>query len=248
MPSEALQAERGVISRSLMAEGNSSKSGIGCFSKLILFVLLVMATGLATAIYSAVQPQDLSDLNSPPPVANPGSQRDIKMILKNAIDRGFPVTLKESELNDWLARTLVAKQGGFLEGKVTLERVWIRLEEGRAEIIMERKFLGKPFTVSMYFQVERLEGPQGAFTEIALHGGPYHADFPKPPRGGRFGKLVVPQGFLILVMPAYEKLAAQFAEETEFGLREMSRIRIEKGSIILDPREPLGQQGMPQTF
>ena len=231
-----------------MAASNTSKSGIGCFSKLILLVLLLAAAGLATAIYSAIQPQDLSDLSSPPAAENPAAPRDLKLVLKNAVERGYPVTLKESELNQWLGHTLVAKQGGFLEGKVTFERVWVRLEEGRAEIIMERKFLGKPFTVSMYLQIERLEGPQGAFTEIEMHGGPYHADFPKPPRGGRFGKLVVPQGFLILVLPAYEKLAAQFTEETELGLREMSRIRIEKDSIVLDPREPLGQQGMPQTF
>jgi hypothetical protein len=31
-------------------------------------------------------------------------------------------------------------------------------------------------------------------------------------------------------------------------LREMSRITLEKGHVVLDPREPLGQQGMPQTF
>jgi hypothetical protein len=81
-----------------------------------------------------------------------------------------------------------------------------------------------------------------------LQGGPYHSDFPKPPRGGRFGKLVVPQGFLLLVMPAYEKLASQFSSEIDLGLREMSKIQIKKGYITLDPRELLGQQGMPQNF
>ena len=58
----------------------------------------------------------------------------------------------------------------------------------------------------------------------------------------------LPWQFLRLVMPAYEKLAAQFPEEIELALRSMSRIRMEKGSLVLDPREPLGEQGMPQTF
>ncbi|MGL4400876.1 MAG: hypothetical protein ACRCXD_13480, partial [Luteolibacter sp.] len=200
------------------------------------------------AIYSAVQPQDLSDLKSPGTSAAPVQPRDVKVVLKNAIDRGFPVTLQEAEINQWLARTLVTKQGGPLAEKVTLDRVWVRLEEGVAEVIMERQFMGTPFTVSMYLQIERLESLQGVFTEIHPHGGPYHPDFPHPPKGGRFGKLVVPQGFILLVLPAFEKLAEQFPTEIELGLREMSRITLEKGRIVLDPREPLGQQGMPQTF
>lgn len=231
-----------------MAESTQSKSGGGCFSKLLLIILLVAAGGLATAIYSAIQPQDLSDLKTPAPVAKPGPVRDVKVVLKNAIDRGFPVTLQETEINEWLGRTLVCKQGGLLEGKVTFDRVWVRLEEGTAEVIMERQFLGKPFTVSMYLQIERLESPQGVFTEIHPHGGSYHSDFPYPPKGGRFGKLVVPQGFLHIVLPAFQKLAEQFPDEIELGLREMSRITLEKGRIVLDPREPLGQQGMPQSF
>lgn len=213
-----------------------------------MLILLAAAGGLGMAIYSAVQPQDLSDLKTPAPAASPVQQRDVKVVLKNAIDRGFPVTLQEAEINQWLARTLVATQGGLLAEKVTFDRVWVRLEEGMAEVIMERQFLGKPFTVSMYLQIERLESPQGVFTEIHPNGGPYHPDFPHPPKGGRFGKLVVPQGFIHLVLPAFQKLAEQFPDEIELGLREMSRITLEDGRIVLDPREPLGQQGMPQTF
>ncbi|MEY3894642.1 MAG: hypothetical protein RLZZ214_161 [Verrucomicrobiota bacterium] len=231
-----------------MADSSQSNSGGGCFSKLLFLILLVAAGGLGAAIFAAIEPQDLSDLSTPAPTAKAAPVREMKVVLKNSIDRGYPLTLQEAEINQWLARTLTTKQGGFLEGKVTLDRVWVRLEEGRIEVIMGRHFLGKPFTVSMFLQVERLEGPQGTYTEIHLHGGPYHPDFPKPPRGGRFGNLVVPQGFLLLVMPAFEKLAAVFPEEIELGLREMSRITLEKGHIVLDPREPLGQQGMPPTF
>lgn len=231
-----------------MAESSQSHSGGGCFSKLVFLILLAAAGGLALAIYSAVQPQDLADLSGSAATAKPAPVRDLKAVLKNSIDRGYPVTLQETEINQWLARTLVTRQGGFLNEQVKFDRVWVRFEKGRAEVVMERHFLGKPFTVSMYLQVERMEGAQGAFTEIEMHGGPYHPDFPKPPMGGRFGKLVVPQGFLILVMPAYRKLAEQFPEEIELGLREMSRITIEKGHVVLDPRETIGQQGMPETF
>ena len=232
-----------------MAEPKKSKSGGGCLSKLLFLILLLPCIGLGAAVFYAVQPQNLTDLGGyGPAAAKPGGEREMKAVLKNAINRSYPLTLSETEINQWLARTLVAEQGGFLKGKITLKRVWVRLEDGRAEVVMERDFLGKPFTVSMYLQVARMEGPKGTITEIERHGGPYHKDFPNPPQGGRFGKLVVPQGFLLLIMPAYEKLAAAFPEEIELAFREMARITIENDRLVLDPRQPMGQQGMPKIF
>jgi hypothetical protein len=231
-----------------MSDSTPSRSGGGCFSKLLMLVMLAAASGLGSAIYFAVQPQDLSDLANPGAPMSAEQNRDLKVVLQSSIDRGYKLTLSEAEINQWLGRTLLTKQGGFLEGKVTLDRVWVRLEEGCAEVIMARRFLGKPFTVSMFLQVQRIEGLQGTATEIQLHGGPFHPDVPNPPRGGRFGKLVVPQGFLVLVMPAYEKLAALFVEEIRLGFQEMARIRLEKDGVALDPREPMGEQGMPKPF
>jgi hypothetical protein len=227
-----------------MGESSKSKTGGGCFSKLLLIILLAAAGGLGAGIYYAIKPQDLTDLAGTKPMP----ERDLKVVLKNAIDRGYPVTLTETEINQWLGRSLVAKQGGFLAEQVKFDRVWIRLEDSRAEVIMARTFLGKPFTVSMFLQVEQVEDLEGALIQITPSGGPYVKDFPHPPRGGRFGQLVVPMGFLYLVKPAYEKLPALFPEEIELAFTKMSRIRIEKGNLVLDPREPLGQEGMPKTF
>ena len=227
-----------------MAESSKFKSGGGCFSKLLLLILLVAAAGLGAAVFYAIQPQDLADLAT----AKRLPERDLKGVLKNAIDRGYPVTLSEAEINQWLGRTLATKQAGLLEGKVTLDRVWVRLEAERVEVIMERHFLGKPFTVSMYLQVEQEEDLKGQLLKITPSGGPYLKDFPHPPRGGRLGQLVVPMGFLYLVMPAYQKLPAVFPDEIEIAFTRMSRIRFEKGNLVLDPREPLGQEGMPKTF
>jgi len=231
-----------------MSASTPKRSGSGCFSKLLAVVLLAAVGGLGTAIYYALQVQNLSDLSDPTPALAAAPNRDVKAVLENAIERGFKVSLSEAEINRWLGQTLATHQGGLLAGKVSLDRVWVRLEEGHAEVVMARSFLGKPFTVSMFLQAERLEGMQGTATEIRLHGGPYHPDFPNPPRGGRFGKLVVPQGFLILVMPAYKKLASLFPDEIRLAFQEMERINLEKGRIVLDPRSPLGDQGMRETF
>ncbi len=235
-----------------MSEPKAPRSGGGCFSKLLFLILFGATAALGAAIYFVVQPQDLTDLGGNGTSSKIAPVRDLKLILQNAVEkasanRGYTVTFSEAEINDWLARTVVAKQGGVLGAAVTLDRVWVRLEEGRAELIMVRTIFGRPFTVSMYFQVEKMEDSLGPFLSIQPEGGPYHKDFPRPPRGGRFGRLVVPQGFLYFVRPAYQKLGALFPEESELFAR-MSKVTIEKGKLTVDPRESLGQQGMPETF
>jgi hypothetical protein len=231
-----------------MAEPTSPKSGGGCLSKLLFLILLAAAAGFGVAAFYITQPQDLSDLGGYGPTTRKLPERDMRAVLKNSIERGYRLNLSEAEINQWLERTLAVKQTGALAEDISLDRILVRLEEGRAEVIMVRTVFGKPFTVSMFLQVERMEGPQGIYTEIRPHGGPFHPDFPNPPKGGRFGQLVVPQGFLLLVMPAYQKLAGLFPQEIELAFREMSRIRIEKDQLVLDPREPMGNESVPQTF
>ncbi|MEI6818981.1 MAG: hypothetical protein WCL19_05210 [Verrucomicrobiota bacterium] len=230
-----------------MAEPQNPSWIGGCFSKLLFLILLVGLIGLGGAVYWVSQPQSLSDLgaNNPRVVALP--QRDLKVVVQSAIDGNSPLTLSETELNQWLGRTLAARQGGLLGEKVTLDRVWIRLEKGRAEVILVRSLWGKPFTVSMFLGVEQVDGPDGSATVVALHGGPYLKAFPNPPQGGRFGRLVVPQGLLVLVLPAYERLATAYREEIELCLRHMVLTRIEKGRVILNPPEP-SPQGLRQSL
>ena len=62
------------------------------------------------------------------------------------------------------------------------------------------------------------------------------------------GQLVVPQGFLHLVLPSFAKVAALFTAETELAFNRMQRVKFENDRLVLDPREPLGDQGMPQVF
>jgi hypothetical protein len=123
------------------------------------------------------------------------------------------------------------------------------LKDGYAEVVMERKVMSRPFTVSMFLKLEQLQGAGSVRTEVHCHGGPYHADVPKPMKGGRFGKLVVPQGFLLLVMPAYAKLAEVYKNEVHLAFEEMARVRIEPKRLVLESREPAGGvTGREQTF
>jgi len=233
-----------------MANSAKTQAGGGCLHKLLVMLLLTGGLVMGVALAFIPQAQHLMDLGGYGVAEDAACARDLKTVLQNAVTRRYAVTLTETELNQWLGRALVAKQGGRLAGSVTFERVWVRLEDGRAEVVMERKILGQPFTVSMYLQVEQTEGPKGVFTEVLLHGGPYfQSNLPLPLRGGRLGQLVVPQGFLLLVMPAYERLAALFSDEIHLAFEEMSRVKIEKGRLVMDPRSPSEDlPGLPQSF
>lgn len=245
----ALQAPGAMLSTRHMGDDSKTKSGGGCLSKLVLLFLLVAAAGLGTAVFFVARPQDLSDVGGYGPSAAKRNARDLKVVLQNSINRGYAVTLTEAEINQWLASVLTAKQGGALGGQISLERVWVRLLDGHAEVIMERKIMGQPFTVSMFLRPEQLQGLKGVENNVHLDGGPYHPDVLYPPRGGRFGRLVVPQGFLILVKPAYEKLAVLFKDEIRLAFEEMSRVKIEKNSLVLDPRDPQdGVMKLPMSF
>lgn len=221
----------------------------GCAVKFMTLILLLGAAGLGSALFFISQPQDLSDVEGYGGKAEAAPRRDMKAVLKNSLERGYPLSLTEAELNGWLARTLEAKQGGLLGENASVENVCVRLTEGQAELIIERKIFGKPFTTSMFLRIEQVEGEKGPQTVVHRDGGGYHESVPFPPRGGRFGKLVVPQGFLMLVMPGFEKLAALYAEEISMAFEDMARIRIEDGRLSLDPRAPGDNESLlPGSF
>lgn len=232
-----------------MEESKKLKSSSSCIVKLLVLTLMAAACGLGTAVVFIAQPQNLSDIDGYCPQTQAIPERNMQAVLQNSIDRGYSLTLSENEINQWLGRNLAVKQGGLLAGQVSLERVWVRLTDGQAEVVMERKALGRPFTVSIFLQIEQSESPQGQATQVLRHGGPYHKNLPHPPRGGRFGKLVIPQGFLLLVLPAYQKLAAVFTDEIHLGFEEMARIKIEKKRLVLNPHAPFSDsEGLPQSF
>ncbi len=210
-------------------------------------VPMLGVAGLGVAMVFSALPQDLSDLDGAGPGLAAPQGRDLAVVLRNAIDRGFSVTLTEEEINGWLARTLRAKQGGLLEEFTSLESVRVRLEEGHAEVIMERTIFGYPHTVSMFLRLEQLEGHLGP--SLYFDGGRFHEMLPFPPRGGRFGQLTVPQGFLILVRSSFAKLAEAYAEELELGFEGMSRVRISEDGIIMSPPNiGGGSQLLPDSF
>ena len=217
-----------------MADESKPRSR-GCFARLFSLFLFLTAVVMAAGLYLISQPQDLSDIKGYS-VSATAPQRDLSLVLRSAVERGYDLKLSEAEINGWLRKTLVPKQGGLLAEQVRLEGVGVRLESDRAEVVMERSVFGKPFTVSMYLRIEQTESEDGVATSLHRDGGHYLDSFPKLKKGGRFGKLVVPQGLLLLVMPAFGELGGQFKDEISNGLEKMARVRFEHEALVLDPR------------
>ena len=238
-------------------ESPPPKAKGSCLGKLMTFVVFLGLAGLGAALYFVAQPQDLSDIDGRGPAAVGKSSRNLKEVLKNSSDGAYPLKLSEEEINLYLRDTLAFKQAGFLGEWVDIEDVAVRLEEDRAEVIIVRSVAGYPLTLSMYIRIEQIEQPDGRITtRIFRNGGPYQEWLPKPGIGGRFGKLPVPEGFLLTVMPSFQQLAGVYREVPESGKRgkpvkevdfieDMARISIADGKLLLDPRPNTREMLMP---
>jgi len=211
------------------------RSGSGMLHKAGVVFVIATISGLLFSLFLLFQPQSLDGIGG---MDTAVGGRDVSAILRESQQRQVPVTLSEAEINQWLARTLETKQGGRFEDSVEFKRVVVRLTEGLAEVVMERELGGRTMTVSMFFLIKEVRDGNSLRTELNFHGGGYASWLPSPARGGRFGKLPVPQGFLRLVMPSYEALAETLSDELDNGFKRMVHIRFEDKQITLDPRIP----------
>ncbi len=243
MPAERIAIDRAATSRYgitvteiPVAAKEDKPHEVGNFERLMGLAVALLIAALGYCVWLVAQAQNVADLSCPTEGPGQVAPRDLKTVFQKSIDGSYPLKISEEEINAYLAKTLSMKQGGACQGFVSLEKVLVRLEEGRAEVVMVRKFFGRPMTISMWVKVEQVENDRGEIdSQVHMEGGPMRWT-PFINQGGRFGRLSVPQGFLHLVRASYEQLAACYREELHLGFEEMSRIRMEEGALILDPR------------
>ena len=100
-----------------MADSSDSKKkkpGGGCLGKLLMLIILLGGVSIGVACFFIAQEQDLTDIGGSGPATKAIPIRDLKVVLQNSLERSYPVTLTETELNQWLGRNLTTKQGGLL--------------------------------------------------------------------------------------------------------------------------------------
>lgn len=208
----------------------------GCVARLLFWICAASSLLLAVALVFMVLPQDLSDIDGYAESVPAAKPRDLTAVLQEAVNRGHDVTLSEAEINRWVGQTLTVRQQGLMAGQVKLIRLGIRLQEGRVELVMERRLFGLTMTHSMYLQVRVESDETSSSKEVLLHGGPMQRFVPLLKRGGRFGSLVVPQGYLYLVKPAFFQLGEVYKKELHLIFRKMRDIKLEDGQVVLKPR------------
>jgi hypothetical protein len=234
-----------------MADATNQPKRGGCFGRLILLFLLALFAGLLAAVYCMAVPQEASDLDLSRSGAGNGPNgpptRDLSAVLAKSLQHGHSLAIRESEINQWLTHTLHCEQSGLLARWVTLDRVRVRLENEYAEVILQRSVMGRPVTVSLFVSIHQTTDEQGrTHKQIQLHRGPYTESLPRPRRGGRFGSLVVPEGYLYCIQPSFRRLAMVYEKELRLAFEEMAEVRFEKNRLILLPR-PATPQRAPRS-
>jgi len=218
---------------------------ISFIGKVMRLLIFVVCLGFIAVIYYMAQPQDVTDIDGRDPSVSP--PRDLQEVLTKAVEGRYSVMITEAEINQMLHRKLVAKQGGLLEGNAVIKSVLVRLKPDIAEVILVRDVFGREVTVSMYLQIEQVESQSGISTQIHLHGADLQSTSRVPKKGGRFGQLTVPQGFLVVVMPDFIKIADALSTEIELGFEKMTRFKIDDKRITLDPNRPTRHIGAEDT-
>ncbi len=208
----------------------------GCVPRAFFMISAALTLLLAVAVIISLLPQDTSTIKGYGEGAKSREVRDLKEVLSESLERGHEITISEEELNRWIGQTLKVEQKGLLGGVVKINGVGIRLNEDEVEVVMERSFIGLTSTFSMYFQVLVDTDGIASKKEVPLHGGPIAKFFPALKRGGRFGQLTVPQGYLYLIKPAFFQLGEVYDEELEMAFRKMHDIQIGDGQVVFVPR------------
>jgi len=211
----------------------------GCIVQAFFGISVVSSLLLAVAIVFMLLPQDLSSIEGYGPGAKSRQARDLTAVLRESIDRGHEITITEEELNRWIGQNLKIEQKGLLGFAVKINGLGIRIRKDELEIVVERSFLGLKSTQSMFMQV-LVEADEASSSKQAIpHGGPITRFFPPLKRGGRFGKLTVPQGYLHLVKPCFFQLGEVYKQELQLSFKQMHDIRLEHGKAVLSPRPPM---------
>ncbi|MEZ7955600.1 MAG: hypothetical protein QMC23_03055 [Rubritalea sp.] len=210
--------------------------GFGMLKTVITLLVLVILTAIGGFVYFGWQGADLSDVSGKKGIAI--GYVDVERKVRNALNANAEVTLTEAELNQYIAKNLKMKQGGFMKGFAKVKGVYVDLKPDMMEIFIEREIaqygekgavktdVFKPFThtVSMKLKIYTVVDETGMTT--------LKVEFP----GGSIGKAPTPGLMVTVVKASFDQLAEHFKAETDLGYKKMTSITVGDGFIKLDPR------------
>ncbi|MCP5536501.1 MAG: hypothetical protein H7A51_09755 [Akkermansiaceae bacterium] len=230
----------------------ATKKNGGCIKKLALLLLIGVMAYLGVHIYFLWQPagkpdsvnQSVIDANvagikvfpaiQAYPLDHVAGRAEIlngtgiaapllKERLQLAIERNYPLTFREEEINAWLNKRLEVKQAGSLAPFAKVRGVWVDFKQDEIELIIERELSpGRMHVTSMFMKFNRSK----LGFSISRH-------------AAHIGQVRAPGGFARLIMPAFGNLADELADELQpYYDKKIRDVRVEDGKITFDPRRP----------
>lgn len=222
---------QGMAEKKKQEEPEQPEKKKGVIMRNLLMLALLFLAVLGGLTYLTFDPQSLTDIDGYRETRRivPQQGRDLGKVLDAAYKGKHAATISEEEINTYIQRTLKLEQGGAFAGHVELKGVWVRLEDGVAEVIIERELMGKRrHTLAMRLSIEQTVGADGQVaTEIK-------------PQAGRFGRTRVPQGYLHLVIGSFDSLGRAYGGELDIlkkMFKGMTRVTIGDGELVLTPPE-----------
>ncbi len=146
----------------------------------------------------------------------------LKIRLETAVERNYPITFREEEINAWLSKRIELKQGGLVAPFVKARGVWVDFKKDQIEIIIEREIQGRTHVTSMFLHFVRSKKGYSIRRDTS-----------------HIGQVRAPGGFARLIMGAFENLADELSEEMKpYKENKIRDVHVEEGKITLDPRKP----------
>lgn len=167
-----------------------------------------------------VLPKDLSSVAGYPP--DPEDKTDVRNVLSESlatlIAHDKRMALSEQEMNRYLQKRVVGKQGGFLGNFVKFKGVFVDFKKGYADIYVERSIFSYPFTMSCQVSMEKFKRKMN--WKIA---------------GGSIGRVNIPGRQFQPILKAFRRLALTCEDELEI-FNKMGDIQFEEDRMILNPK------------
>ena len=216
-----------------MEEERPVRTPFSLLGNLIFIFTLSIILGIGWVVYQTWLPQDLSDL---PGYRQADVAPNIPELLRQANKKNAALTLTESDVNRYLASTLKASQNGILSPLARPNGVGIRFHDNYMEIIIERRIgISTLQTVSMYITIVQEVAGNSSLPVTRLEFCDSAEKNNVVSRGGTLGRLVVPQGYMIVLRPAFENLAHAYKDILDSIVDSGKIIRISEGRVDLLP-------------
>ena len=210
-----------------------------------MMALLLFVTFIITMIVITVrmwQPQDLSDIEG---YNDTIPSRNLERLICRKAPLREVIVIPEADINRYLRDTCRIRQDGFFSIFSQGHGIAFRFHDGYAELIIDRVFGHDSHqTTAVNISFTREVTDEQPKLNVALRGG--SPIFGTIHRGGRIGKLAIPQRHITILQPALESLKGSYPAICEVLLDNGYCPFFEEGRVVLRPystiQSPKSQQ------